>query len=76
MSPINQFDYLMARGEGNKGVSYRRTWRPDWRSPPGVSHSRVFLQLMAVLGIAALPMYFLSRCADVSDQCPSEYSGH
>jgi hypothetical protein len=55
--PINQFAYVMAKGEGNKGASYKYTWRPDWRLPPGVSQPRVFLQVAFWLGLAAVPVW-------------------
>lgn len=53
----DQFDYVFVRGEGNKGASYKYTWKPDWRMPPGVKFSRVVLGTAVALGLAAIPVY-------------------
>lgn len=40
--PVNQYDYVFLKGEGNKGVSYKYTWGSGtWRLPPGVKASKV-----------------------------------
>ncbi len=58
-SPRNPYSYLQAKGEGNKGASYKYTWRPDWRVPPGVSQWKVLAQVVALCAIAAIPVYGL-----------------
>ena len=56
--PIDQFDYVFLKPEGNKGVSYRYTWgRGQWRLPPGVKPSRVALGVAFWLSIAAFPVF-------------------
>ncbi|MEW5297137.1 MAG: hypothetical protein WDW38_005958 [Sanguina aurantia] len=56
-APVRQFNYVMLQGEGNKGASYKYAWKPDWRMPPGVKGSQVLLQVIGILGIAAIPVY-------------------
>ncbi|KAL6760255.1 hypothetical protein V8C86DRAFT_3090425 [Haematococcus lacustris] len=71
--PINQFDYLMARGEGNRGASFKYTWKPDWRLPPGVNQTKVFLQLAVVLGLAAIPVYVLPMTQPVEGEREEDF---
>mmetsp|Transcript_19070 Transcript_19070/g.32671 ORF Transcript_19070/g.32671 Transcript_19070/m.32671 type:complete len:111 (-) Transcript_19070:1024-1356(-) len=58
-APPNQFAYVMAKGEGNKGASYKYKWRPDWRLPPGVNQRKVVLQVGVCLCLAAIPVWGL-----------------
>jgi len=55
--PVNQFDYVFLKPKGNKGVSYKYTWKPDWRLPPGVRPLRVGLAVSFWLGLAAFPIF-------------------
>jgi len=55
--PLNQYDYVFLKPDGNKGVSYKYTWKPDWKNPPGVKQSKVFLGVCFWLGLAAIPVY-------------------
>mmetsp|Transcript_43444 Transcript_43444/g.130317 ORF Transcript_43444/g.130317 Transcript_43444/m.130317 type:complete len:105 (-) Transcript_43444:384-698(-) len=57
--PVNQYDYVFLRGEGNKGVSYKYTWKPDWKLPPGVKGGRVALGVAFWLSIAAVPVFLM-----------------
>lgn len=54
------FDYVFVKGEGNKGASYKYTWKPDWRMPPGVSGARVALQVAFLCAVAAIPVWMVS----------------
>ncbi len=49
----------MAQGVGNKGASYKYTWRPDWRLPLVVNQGKVLLHVAFWLGLAAIPVYML-----------------
>jgi hypothetical protein len=55
--PTSQFDYVFLKPEGNKGVSYKYTWKPDWKLPPGVKLSRVALGVSFWLSLAAFPVF-------------------
>lgn len=34
-----------------------RSWKPDWRFPPGVSQWRVLFGVVAIMGISAIPVW-------------------
>ncbi len=51
------FEYVHVKGEGNKGASYKYTWKPSWKMPPGVKGSVVLLQVCGWLSLAAVPVY-------------------
>lgn len=53
------FDYVFLKGEGSKGISYKPTWKPDWRMPPGFKGTSVILQVVAVSVLCAIPVYGL-----------------
>ncbi|PNH10250.1 hypothetical protein TSOC_003057 [Tetrabaena socialis] len=67
------FEYVFAKGEGNKGVSYKATWKPDWRLPPGVSGTRVAAQVAFLCGIAAIPVLWVSSNAESKTKQPDIY---
>uniref|UniRef100_A0A7S0WXQ1 Uncharacterized protein n=1 Tax=Chlamydomonas leiostraca TaxID=1034604 RepID=A0A7S0WXQ1_9CHLO len=68
VNPINQFDYVMAKGEGNKGASYKYQWKPDWRMPPGLNKGKLALQLAFCLGLAAVPVWGLPYLRGPKDE--------
>ncbi|KAG2492358.1 hypothetical protein HYH03_009306 [Edaphochlamys debaryana] len=67
------FDYVFAKGEGNKGASYKRTWKPDWRSPPGIKGSRIALQVLGLCALCALPVVFVSSREGAREKQPDVY---
>ncbi|KAG2430251.1 hypothetical protein HXX76_010349 [Chlamydomonas incerta] len=67
------FDYVFLKGEGNKGPSFKPTWKPDWRLPPGVKGSRVFAQVVFWCGVSAIPVVFLSNNKEATTKQPDIY---
>jgi hypothetical protein len=49
---------VFAKGAApNLGASYKYTWKPDWKLPPGVRPLRVFLGVSFWIGLAAVPVF-------------------
>lgn len=67
------FDYVFVRGEGMKGASYKYTWRPDWRMPPGVKGSRVAIQVVLLCALAAVPVWVLPLVVPTKEKKPDIY---
>ena len=55
------FDYVFVQGKDNKGASYKYTWKPDWRMPPGVSGRNVALQVAFWCAVAAVPVWVMPK---------------
>lgn len=68
MGDRNPFSYLMVKGEGSKGASYKYTWKPDWRLPPGVRQGKVFLQVLGICAVAAVPIYLMPLLSGKSEE--------
>ncbi|KAG1663133.1 hypothetical protein FOA52_000655 [Chlamydomonas sp. UWO 241] len=54
-----EFSYVFLKGEGNKGASYKYTWKPDWKLPPGVKPLSVAAGVAFWLSLAAIPIFVL-----------------
>jgi hypothetical protein len=67
------FEYVFLKGDGNKGVSYKPTWKPDWRLPPGVKGSRVALQVLFLCGLSAIPVVWMSSNKESTTRQPDVY---
>lgn len=76
--PYQQFDYVFIKGEGNKGASYKYTWKPQFLLPPGVRPSRVFLGVAFWCSLAAIPVfvwpYFRGPRPDAEKAKPNIYA--
>ncbi len=67
------YEYVFLQGKGNKGASYKPTWKPDWRLPPGVKGGRVALQVAFWLGVSAIPIVWVSGNKDMGQKQPDIY---
>ncbi|KXZ44870.1 hypothetical protein GPECTOR_61g823 [Gonium pectorale] len=67
------FDYVFLRGDGNKGASYKPTWKPEWRLPPGVKGGRVAAQVFFWCAVSAIPVYWVSLNKESKTKQPDIY---
>lgn len=72
-----QYDYVFVKPEGNKGLSFKHTGRQrHFSMPPGVSGTRVFLQVAGILALCAIPVwgmpYITGRSAEEAEKQAKE----